>query len=114
MTPCRLTRPKVGRRPVTPQRPEGLRIDPLVSVPIANATHPPAVADPGPADDTLDPCSVFNGFFICSPNQLSPCANSPDVNFASSTAPASRSISTTLASLSIICSLYAPDPQVVL
>jgi len=42
-------RPNVGRSPVTPHLPEGLRIDPLVSVPMANATHPAAVADPGPA-----------------------------------------------------------------
>src|SRR5271155_1938954 len=96
ITPWRLTRPKVGRRPVTPHRPEGLRMDPLVSVPIANATHPPAVADPGPAEDPLDPCSVFQGFLVCPPNHWSPDASSPEANFASSTAPASRSISTTL------------------
>src|ERR1700675_993644 len=107
-------RPNVGRKPVTPHRPEGLRIDPLVSVPIANPTHPPAVAEPGPADDPLDPCAVSHGLFVRPPNHWSPCASSPDVNFASRTAPASRSISITLASLSIICSLYAPDPQVVL
>src|ERR1700728_1957492 len=114
MTPFRLIRPNVGRKPVTPHRPDGLRIAPLVSVPIANATHPPAVADPGPAEDPLDPCSVFQGFLVCPPNQLSPCASSPEVSFASSTAPAKRSISTTLASSLITWSLYAPDPQVVL
>src|SRR5947209_10066187 len=107
-------RPNVGRSPVTPQRPDGDRIDPLVSVPIANPTSPAAVADPGPADDPLDPSCRFHGFIVCPPNQRSPCANSPDASFASSTAPASRSISTTLASSSSIWSLYASEPHVVL
>src|SRR5271155_4208746 len=98
-------RPKVGRSPVTPQRPDGLRIDPLVSVPIANPTHPAAVADPGPADDPLDPSSRFQGFLVCPPNQRSPDASSPEASLASSTAPASRNITTTLASSSIIWSL---------
>src|SRR5215469_8421462 len=105
ITPCRLTRPNVGRSPVTPHRPEGLRMDPLVSVPMANAQHPAAVADPGPADDPLEPSSRFQGFLVWPPNQRSPDASSPDASFASSTAPASRSITTTLASSSIIWSL---------
>src|SRR5262245_14214805 len=107
-------RPSVGRRPVTPQRADGPRIDPLVSVPIEKATSPAAVADPGPADDPPEPCVGSQGLFVCPPNQRSPCAISPDVSLATSTAPASRSISTMLASLSIVCSLNAPDPQVVL
>src|SRR5215471_2179416 len=107
-------RPNVGRRPVTPQRPEGLRIDPLVSLPMPNATHPAAVADAGPADDPLDPSVRFHGFIVWPPNQRSPCASSPVVSLAISTAPASRSISTTLASSGSTCSLNAPDPHVVL
>src|SRR5580658_4282055 len=59
ITPYRLTRPKVGRSPVAPQRADGLRIDPLVSLPIENPTRPAAVADPGPADDPLDPSATF-------------------------------------------------------
>jgi hypothetical protein len=35
MTPCRLTRPKLGRRPVIPVRVEGDTMDPSVSVPSA-------------------------------------------------------------------------------
>ena len=73
-------------------------MDPLVSVPMPNPTHPAAVADEGPADEPLDPCVGFHGFFVCPPNQLSPLANSPVASFAISTAPASRSISMTLAS----------------
>ena len=61
-------------------------------------TQPAAVADDGPADDPLEPCVRFHGLFVCPPNQLSPLASSPVVSFAISTAPASRSISTTLAS----------------
>src|ERR1051326_2549676 len=55
ITPWRLMRPNVGRRPVTPHRADGLRIDPLVSLPMPNATRPAAVAEAGPADDPLDP-----------------------------------------------------------
>ena len=91
-------RPKVGRRPARPQRADGLRMEPLVSVPIAKPTHPAAVADDGPADDPLEPCVGSHGLLVCPPNQLSPDASSPVASFAMSTAPASRSISTTLAS----------------
>src|SRR5215471_10858856 len=107
-------RPKVGRSPARPQRADGLRMDPLVSVPIAKPTQPAAVADDGPADDPLEPCDRFHGFFVCPPNHWSPLASSPVVSFAISTAPASRSISTMLASYSNICSLKAGDPHVVL
>ena len=98
MHPWRLIRPKVGRRAGSPQRAAGLKIEPLVSVPIANATHPAAVADAGPADDPLEPSVGSHGLFVCPPNQLSPAASSPVASFAISTAPASRSSSTTLAS----------------
>ena len=98
MAPWRLTRPNVGRRPTTPQRAAGLRIDPLVSLPIANATPPAAVADAGPADEPLEPCVGSHGLLVWPPNQLSPAASSPVASLAISTAPAARSISTTLAS----------------
>ena len=61
-------------------------------------TQPAAVADEGPADDPLDPCDGSHGLFVCPPNHWSPLASSPVATFAISTAPASRSISTTLAS----------------
>src|SRR5262245_48891614 len=98
ITPYRLTRPNVGRRPARPQRAEGLRIDPPVSVPMPNATQPAAVADAGPADDPLEPNFRFHGLFVQPLNHESPLASSPVATFAISTAPASRSISTTLAS----------------
>src|ERR1700679_1339201 len=56
MAPVRGTKPKVGRRPVTPQRVEGEEMEPRVSEPMENATHPAAVADAGPAEDPLEPC----------------------------------------------------------
>jgi hypothetical protein len=55
IAPVRGTRPKVGRSPVVPQRVLGEEIEPKVSVPIAKATHPAAVAEDEPADDPLDP-----------------------------------------------------------
>ena len=51
MPPCRLTRPKVGRSPDTPQLVDGPMIDPHVSVPIANGTSPAATADPEPLEE---------------------------------------------------------------
>ena len=52
MAPARLTLPKVGRRPVTPQRVLGETIEPQVSVPRANGTRPAATAAAEP------PCRV--------------------------------------------------------
>jgi hypothetical protein len=40
IAPVRLTRPKLGRRPVTPQRADGEMIDPQVSVPIVKPARP--------------------------------------------------------------------------
>src|SRR3954462_3700896 len=68
IAPYRLTRPNVGRRPVTPQMEEGLRIDPLVSVPMPKATHPAAVALAGPADEPLDPSLGSHGLLVRPPN----------------------------------------------
>src|SRR5256885_12638480 len=45
------SRPKVGRRPVAPQREEGDEIEPRVSEPIPNAMQPAAVAEDDPADE---------------------------------------------------------------
>src|SRR5580765_6016316 len=91
ITPYRLMRPKVGRTPARPHPADGLRIEPLVSVPMPNATHPAAVADDGPADEPLEPIVGSHGLFVWPPNQLSPPASSPVASFAMSTAPASRS-----------------------
>src|SRR6185295_12375139 len=102
MPPYRLTLPKVGRSALSPHSVAGDTIDPFVSVPRANATHPAAVADDGPAEDPLDPRAVFQGFFVWPRYQLSPDANRPVASFAISTAPASRSRTTISASSSMI------------
>src|SRR5262252_2244904 len=55
MPPARDTRPNVGRSPVVPQRWHGDVMDPSVSVPIAKAHRPIAVADADPALEPLAP-----------------------------------------------------------
>src|SRR5437773_7114974 len=107
-------RPYVGRRPTAPQVCAGEMIEPPVSVPTANATSPAAVAAAGPADDPLDPCSTFHGLRVRPANHTSPYASSPVDSLATSTAPASRSRSTTVASADGIWFSYGFAPQVVL
>src|SRR5574341_89586 len=85
IAPARLTRPYVGRKPVTPQRVDGETMEPHVSVPMLNATNPAEVAEAGPAEEPLEPCSKFHGLRVMPPNQTSPQANSPIVNLATST-----------------------------
>ena len=100
MAPVRATRPKVGRRPVTPQRMLGLTMEPPVSDPIAKPTKPAATAAPGPAEEPDAPSSVFHGFTVWPPNQMSFNASAPSESFATRTAPASRRRVTTTASFS--------------
>src|SRR5882757_9703850 len=57
IAPVRGTRPKVGRRPVIPQRIAGLTILPPVLLPMAKPTRPAAVAAPGPALEPEAPSS---------------------------------------------------------
>src|SRR5262245_5768485 len=87
IAPVRGTRPKVGRRPVRPQRILGPIMLPPVSLPIENATKPAAVAAPGPALDPDDPSSSNHGFIVWPPNQISLSASAPRLNLATSTAP---------------------------
>src|SRR5277367_411321 len=75
MAPVRGTKPNVGRSPVAPQRVEGEEMEPSVSVPRANPTHPAATALALPADEPLEPCRLFHGFLVLAPNQRSPCAS---------------------------------------
>src|ERR1700682_173201 len=107
------TRPKEGRSPVQPQRVDGDEIEPSVSDPMPNATHPAAVADAGPADDSLDPCAGFHGLRVLPPNHTSPSASAPSVSLATSTAPAASRRCTTTASSSIVCVSNPAAPQVV-
>ena len=84
MQPCRLTLPNVGRNPVVPQRREGLRILPKVSLPILNPTQPAAVAEALPADEPLEPILGFQGQRVIPPNHRSPIASAPNDNLATS------------------------------
>src|SRR5260221_998158 len=113
MAPARLTRPKLGRRPVTPQRSLGDTIEPSVSDPMPNGINPAAVAAHEPADEPLEPCSRFQGLRVLPPNQTSPIASSPKVVFATSTAPAASSFLITVASSSNTWLVYGAAPQVV-
>ena len=63
IAPPRPTRPNVGRSPDTPQKADGHRIEPQVSVPMANAASPAATIAPEPLDDPQVQQSVFQGFF---------------------------------------------------
>jgi hypothetical protein len=50
-TPRRLTAPKLGLKPTTPQHAAGTRTEPPVSVPIAATAAPLATAAADPLDD---------------------------------------------------------------
>src|SRR3954471_10083206 len=82
MAPVRGTKPNVGRKPVAPQRVDGDAMEPSVSEPMANPTHPAAVAEAEPADDPLDPWLGFHGLRVIPPYQWSPMASAPSVSFA--------------------------------
>ena len=113
MQPCRLTRPKVGRRPEAPQARQGETMLPSVSLPIAKPTSPAATAEAEPADEPLDPRRGSHGLRVMPPNHWSPIARAPSVSLATSTAPASSSRAATVAFSSITRSLNGVAPQVV-
>src|SRR5258708_37184946 len=82
IAPKRDTRPKVGRKPVTPQTRLGDKIEPSVSVPIEKPTSPAAVAAADPAEEPGGVFSGFPGFFVMPPNQSPPCATAPTGSLA--------------------------------
>src|SRR5262245_14695839 len=90
MQPARLTRPKVGRRPLAPQTRDGETMLPCVSLPSEKPTRPAAVALAEPADEPDEPCLGFQGLLVLrSPYHSSPQASAPRESFATRTAPAS-------------------------
>src|SRR5262245_34111993 len=105
MHPARLTRPNVGRRPVTPQRVLGETMLPSVSLPMPYDTSPAATALAVPADEPLLPCLTFHGLRVMPPNHWAPCASAPTVGIANDTAPAASSFAATVAFTSIVWSL---------
>ena len=96
-----------------PHRTAGDRIEPPVSVPIANATMPAAVAAADPADEPLDPSDGFHGLFERPPAHWSPNAISPVTSLATSTAPAASSLRITVASAANIWPRNGWAPHVV-
>src|SRR5215831_4958147 len=86
IAPERLTDPNEGRSPVAPHLAEGETIDPRVSVPIVNGNNPATTEDAEPADDPLEPCFRFHGFFVSPPNHLLLNASAPSESFAQRTA----------------------------
>jgi hypothetical protein len=72
-------------------------MEPWVSVPIAKGTNPALTAEADPAEDPLDPWLKFQGFLVTPPNQTSPWAKAPRVNFPTSTPPAFSSLVTMVA-----------------
>ena len=72
MAPVRGTRPKEGRRPVTPQRVLGEEMLPRVSVPIAKPTHPAEAAEALPAELPLEPWRGFHGLRVRAPGLPEP------------------------------------------
>src|SRR5205085_9874112 len=93
-------RPYVGRSPTVPQAWLGETMEPRVSVPSEKPTSPAAVAEADPALEPLDVASVFHGVLVMPLNHSPPCASAPMESLAINTAPAARSRSTTVASLS--------------
>src|ERR1700732_2648415 len=112
IAPYRLTRPNVGRMPVSPFRADGEMTDPPVSGPTENATSPAAVAEPGPAEEPEASCWVFQGFRVTPPNHWAVSASAPDESFATRMAPASLSLVYTVASVSMTWSLKGEAPHV--
>src|SRR5579864_4611606 len=100
-TPRTLTRPNVGFNPTTPQNDAGIRIEPPVSVPVANGTIPAATAA---ADPPLDPPGMrsrSHGLWIapkCGLFDVAPYASSCSPVLPTSTAPASSSLAAITAS----------------
>ena len=96
-----LTRPKVGLRPTTPHRAEGMRIEPPPSAPMAIGTSPAATAAAEPAEDPPVACpgsqglrtNPVIGFMPVTPRPISCMLALP-----TSSAPAARRRATTVAS----------------
>src|ERR1700722_14701980 len=104
--PARLTRPRVGLPPTTPQALDGETIEPSVSVPTARGAKP---ADRPAAEPELDPDGLRSsayGFAVWPPSVDQPLVERVDRKFAHSdrfalarmTAPAARSRETMNAS----------------
>ena len=94
-------------------------IEPQVSLPMANGTSPAPTADPGPLEEPPDQRPVSQGFSPAPVKLASDClypsppAISTIASFAASTAPASLSLTITVASASMTRSFMGAAPQLV-
>src|SRR5476651_83678 len=72
IAPYLLTRPKEGRRPVSPHSVDGDTMEPKVSEPMAKGKQPALTVEAGPADEPLEPRLISHGLRVIPPNQVSP------------------------------------------
>src|SRR5260370_8164190 len=87
IAPVRGTRPNEGRSPVQPQRVDGEEIEPSVSEPMLNATHPAAVAKTGPPPDPPQPRFLVQGLSRTPPNPPTPSPSAPTRHLPPTTPP---------------------------
>ena len=95
------TKPYVGFNPTTPQKADGWRIDPPVSLPRAQGTIPAATAAAEPPDEPPGTVFKFHGFFVFLNADVSvepPIANSSIFNFPRFIKPSLFNFSITVAS----------------
>src|SRR5216683_8408252 len=110
MTPWQLTRLQVGLQPATPQYDAGRVIEPPVCEPSAPRHMPHAKAA---AEPLLEPPGVrsrFHGFRVGGGSKLAYCVVTV---LPISTAPASRSFRTTVASCRAMLFCHSRDPAAV-
>ena len=87
--------------PVTPHMAAGWRTEPPVSVPVVSGTSPAATAAAEPPDEPPGTRVLSQGFFTGPKYEFSlpePMANSSQLSLPTQTAPASRTLRTTVAS----------------
>src|SRR2546423_5683877 len=114
--PNRLARPNVGLRPTQPQSAAGMRMLPPVSLPSAAYASLATTATADPPDEPPGIFVVSHGLRTspkCGFTELMPYANSCRPSLPRSTAPASRSLRTTVASSFGTHSARIRDPAVV-
>src|SRR5690349_11034875 len=114
--PCLGTIPNEGRNPYTPQKWEGMRIDPAVSPPTSNPVKPAATAAADPPDEPPGVFVTSHGLFVVPYTSLCVCqsrASAGKLDLPNTIAPASLSLDTASASLVETWCPHRDDPPVV-
>ena len=109
------TTPRPGLKPNNPQSAAGMRIEPRPSFPCANSTCPLATAAAAPPDEPPGVRAGFHGLRV-TVSSLSVVPHKHSSGTAvrpMTTAPAARSLRTTVWSLSAGARLVAADPTVI-